>query len=232
LIFSKIGLKAFKNKTVKTNIQSIIKSISMKKVISLSAGVLFSMMMMAQENMPARPNGSMDTIPDRKWKNEKKANKNKMDTSMSNRWSDTSMRKNTWPDTSSANANNYLPATPAMPKSNDTATDLTRGTAAQGNRNASDTFPAQGNTYNNTNADTSTTTETSNAPTDRVMMIDEKVMVIRNGDSTLLADKIELESGAIVTRDGTVTFKSGTTTKLKNGQFINLNPADTKKEDK
>jgi len=55
-------------------------------------------------------------------------------------------------------------------------------------------------------------------------MKDDKVMVIKNGDTTLLADSIKLGSGAVVKSDASVRFKDGTTTVLKNGQFIALAP--------
>jgi hypothetical protein len=70
---------------------------------------------------------------------------------------------------------------------------------------------------------------------DRVVMTNDQVMIVKSGDSTLLADSIKLNSGAIVQKDGSVRFKDGTTTTLKNGQYISLNPSpatETKKTKK
>ena len=61
------------------------------------------------------------------------------------------------------------------------------------------------------------------------MMVQDQVVVIKKGDSTVLSDSIKLQSGAVVLKDGSVRFKNGTTTKLKNGQYINLNPAKKSK---
>lgn len=51
------------------------------------------------------------------------------------------------------------------------------------------------------------------------------MLVIKNGDSTLLQDSIKLKSGAVVNKDATVKFKDGASTILKNGQYIAMNPA-------
>ncbi|MEO5889776.1 MAG: DUF6799 domain-containing protein [Ferruginibacter sp.] len=89
-----------------------------------------------------------------------------------------------------------------------------------------------------TTTTTTTGTETATAATtkpveDRVVMKDDKIIVVKNGDSTELADSIKLSSGAVVKKDGSVIFKNGSTTKLKNGQFIGLNPpAEGKKTKK
>jgi len=94
---------------------------------------------------------------------------------------------------------------------------------------------ASSSTTTTTTATTTTaTTATKAAVEDKVVMIDDKVMLVQNGDSTELADSIKLKSGAVVKKDGSVRFKNGSTTQLKNGQFIDLNPepAETKKTTK
>jgi hypothetical protein len=76
-----------------------------------------------------------------------------------------------------------------------------------------------------TSSDTSATASSAAPVEDRVVMKDDQIYVVKSGDSTLLADTIKLASGAVVSKDGSVKFRNGSTTKLKNGQFIALNPA-------
>ena len=103
-----------------------------------------------------------------------------------------------------------------------------------------DTVPGnQGNVARSNNTDTipkrnsSSSGDTSDLSRqtleDRVMMVQDQVVVIKKGESTVLSDSIKLQSGAVVLKDGSVRFKNGTTTKLKNGQYINLNPAKKSK---
>ena len=93
------------------------------------------------------------------------------------------------------------------------------------NRNTMDTVPTNRELANRNSQTDSATNK--NQAVDRVIMKDDKVMVVKNGDSTLLADSIKLESGAVVTKDGSVKYTSGKTAVLKNGQYINLsNPVD------
>jgi hypothetical protein len=65
---------------------------------------------------------------------------------------------------------------------------------------------------------------------DRVMMKDGEMLVVKNGESTKLTDDIELPSGQVVTADGTVKKKDGTSVKLKDGQYIELKFAPAKKD--
>ncbi|MEP7141938.1 MAG: DUF6799 domain-containing protein [Ferruginibacter sp.] len=121
---------------------------------------------------------------------------------------------------------------------NDATVQFKDGTTAKlknGQSIALTTAPDESKSKTDTATATKTATTTSTSPAtvaeDKVIMKDDKVMVVMNGDSTLLADSIKLKSGAVVQNDGSVRFKDGTTTKLKNGQFIALNPppAEAKK---
>lgn len=64
---------------------------------------------------------------------------------------------------------------------------------------------------------------------DRVMMKNDTMYMVKNGENTLLEKNYKLESGAIVMVDGSVKYPSGKTVQLKNGQFIAL--AATKEMD-
>lgn len=67
---------------------------------------------------------------------------------------------------------------------------------------------------------------TSLAVTDRVMMKEEKMYLVKNGENTLLDKSYKLESGVVVSANGNVKFPSGKTVQLKNGQFIELRPIE------
>ncbi len=67
---------------------------------------------------------------------------------------------------------------------------------------------------------------TSIAVTDRVMMKEEKMYLVKNGENTLLDKSYKLESGVVVSANGNVKFPSGKTVQLKNGQFIELKPIE------
>lgn len=68
---------------------------------------------------------------------------------------------------------------------------------------------------------------TNNRITDRVIMKDDKIIVVKNGDSTLLEDSVTLESEAVIIKNGSVIYSSGKTVQLKNGQYISFsNPVD------
>jgi len=64
-------------------------------------------------------------------------------------------------------------------------------------------------------------------PTDRVIMKDDKMYMVKSGDSTVLDKSYKLESGAVVSATGSVKYPSGRTVQLKNGQFIELKKAVT-----
>ncbi len=59
-------------------------------------------------------------------------------------------------------------------------------------------------------------------PTDRVIMKDDKIYMLKSGDTILLQKSYKLESGAVVSTSGSVKYPSGRVVQLKNGQFIEL----------
>lgn len=64
---------------------------------------------------------------------------------------------------------------------------------------------------------------------DRVMMKDGEMMLVKNGEAVKMTDDIELPSGQVVGADGTVKKKDGTSVKLKDGQYIELKTVPVKK---
>lgn len=60
--------------------------------------------------------------------------------------------------------------------------------------------------------------------TDRVMMKDDKMYIVKNNESAILDKNYKLSNGVFVTADGSVNYPGGKTVKLKNGQFIELTP--------
>ena len=82
----------------------------------------------------------------------------------------------------------------------------------------------------NTSVTTTVTSDTTTkiALTDRIVMKDDKIFVVKNSESVLLEKSYKLENGVIVSSLGMVKYPSGKTAQLKNGQFIELKkPATT-----
>ena len=180
----------------------------MKKFISLSAAICLTAMAFAQDTIPTpqAKNFPKDTVP--------LVNKNAWkDTSLASTANSDSMAKK-WTDTTSLSGNNKLPDTTASAMATPTMTKK-------------DTVPTS-NAQANAAADTSGKQVVS----DRVMVKDDQVVVIKNGETTVLQDSITLSSGAVVTKDGTITYKDGKTKKLKNGQYIALEGSGGKKPKK
>lgn len=198
----------------------------MKKLLSLSIAVLITATAFTQDTIPATvnknlPGKGLDTMP--------KVNRNKLTLNPGNLVPDTSMHLQK-PDTSMSSAV-HLPDTlpgsavnKSLPNSNmDT---VNKSNALKGN------LPGSGDTISMQKAMATDNTQKDSAFAtkaiieDKVVMKDDKVMLIKNGDSTLLEDSIQLKSGAVVKKDASVKFKDGTTKQLKNGQYISLNPAE------
>lgn len=66
--------------------------------------------------------------------------------------------------------------------------------------------------------------------TDRVLMKEGEMVLIKNGEETKMQQAVSLPSGTVITPDGVVKKKDGTSVQLKNGQYIELKPAPVKKE--
>lgn len=67
---------------------------------------------------------------------------------------------------------------------------------------------------------------------DRVVMKDGELLVIKNGESAKMEKEIVLPSGTVIKTDGTLKKKDGSEIKLKDGQYIELPTAKKKKDDK
>ena len=212
----------------------------MKKFISLAAAGLISAMALAQDTIPATPRtsmpGKMDTMP-------KNRNLDKKDTSLNrnNKWQDTTAKKNrnmpdtmnnsvmnngkdssmanttAWPSDTSAMINNT-----GMENLNKKSTDsgMNNHGAVSGNtQNRMDTTKAMTKPMD-TRANMESSTREKGE--DRVFMKDGQMMLIKNGDSTLMDENVTLSSGGVVMKDGLVKYQNGKTVQLKNGQYINL----------
>jgi len=62
--------------------------------------------------------------------------------------------------------------------------------------------------------------------TDRILMRNDSLLIIQNGEATGLDKEYKLQSGAVVSIKGMVKYPSGKTVQLKNGQFIELTPSE------
>jgi len=204
----------------------------MKKLLSLSAGVLLAAVTLAQDTIPSpntttpnMPGTTMDTLPISKNATQDTAmnRPNQWQDSMVNRSSqDTAMSNAKWPDSSaghmdqidtSMHSSSKMPETSPSAKSNWPDTSMTGSTQKTTEASAMSTEKSTGSTLDG---------ESTKVVKDRVMMKDGLIMVIRNGESTPLEDKITLASGAVVMKDGSVTYSNGKTATLKDGQYINL----------
>jgi hypothetical protein len=103
---------------------------------------------------------------------------------------------------------------------------MTTSSTTQSNTSGNNT-----NTNTTSSSNTTTSADSTMIVTDRVIMRDDTMYIIKNGQSANLAETFKLESGATVSTDGTVTYPSGKTVKLKNGQFIEITKATTTNDD-
>lgn len=186
----------------------------MKKAISLYVAVMCGIVVFAQDTTAGKnnfpPNNNRDTVPGNSaW--------NKKDTSFSSKgqWPKDSVNKKTWPNTDST-----------LQHSGNMKTDSTNTTYQSGSQTGSTQ-----DTSTSTSSQKSTTTAADNKATDtvtltdRIMMKDDQMFMVKNNESSLLDKNYKLESGAVITTDGMVKYPGGKSVKLKNGQFIELAPA-------
>ncbi|MFT3679027.1 MAG: hypothetical protein QM791_02065 [Ferruginibacter sp.] len=186
-----------------------------KRVMALMSGLLITGAMYAHEakdtvpvnmnteNYPkTAPQSVPDTTPPNKWS---------LDTAAKWKQGDTS-RLNTIPDTP-ANAlnsnNNALPEPTAVPQ---------KETAADTNASVKENNPGE------KKSPAATTEEAEKKVSDRLLMKDGQMVVIKNGEESKMEKDVKLASGTLVMVDGTVKMKSGNVTKLKDGQYIALTP--------
>jgi hypothetical protein len=76
------------------------------------------------------------------------------------------------------------------------------------------------------------TAKTKKIVSDRVMMKDGEMLVIKKGVETKLEKSITLPDGNVVTADGTVKMPDGNSVKLKDGEYIGINPKKVIKKTK
>ena len=213
----------------------------MKKLFSLSVAAMLSAAAFAQDTIPNRQNSNpsnRDTIPG--------SNRNWNDTSNRSQTMDSTYQRRNYPDSmnndtssfnnrnqssdslgTSANQNsnwNSTTRSDSMSTSNSTQSNTT-GNNTTGNTTGNNTTGNNTNTTSSSN--TTTSSDSATIVTDRVIMRGDTMYIIKNGESTNLSETFKLESGATVTTDGTVTYPSGKTVKLKNGQFIEITKATT-----
>jgi surface antigen len=67
---------------------------------------------------------------------------------------------------------------------------------------------------------TNTTPQQNVKSHDGVIMKDGKLLMMKNGQTTQLTTDLTLDNGAVVKADGTVQAKDGTTTTLKEGDYV------------
>jgi len=217
----------------------------MKKVISLCAITMISVAAICQDTTLQKRNTG-DTIPGGnnmqadtfKWNSNNR--KDSMEQSNMN-----SNQNSAWPkgtDTIPGMKNNSLDTSRQQQPMEGSRDSLNRGLTPntssdtlngnQGNSNSGiDRKDSSTNNNNNSstsgnNSSTSKTSADSSATaekvSDRITMADDKIYVIKDGDSSVLSKEYKLSSGASVMPDGTVKYPTGKSVNLKNGQFIEL----------
>ena len=209
----------------------------MKKVISLSAVIMLSFIAFAQENAPkskshSNPNNNLDTVPKHNNLPKDTASKN-----WNNQHRTDSLNSNTSTNTMSSDSMNTSNSANSNPNTSGTMSSDS-SSMSHNNQNMDSTHNATG-TYNN-NSNTTTTTPKSTTIssedsikayektlTDRVMMKDDKMYLLKSGEATLLEKSYKLSSGAVVSTLGTVKYPGGKVITLKNGQFIETKTAST-----
>jgi hypothetical protein len=202
----------------------------MKKLISLSVVAMMSMAAFAQDTIPNRQNSNpsnRDTIPG--------SNKNWKDTSSMSRSQDSTYQRRNYPDSLNVDTTSFARKNSMNDSSATTTTDtdsLSTANSSQGATTNKDSMSTTSSTQTNTNTTTTTATaDSATVLTDRVIMRDDTMYIIKNGETTNLSETFKLESGATVSREGLVTYPSGKTVTLKNGQFIEITKVTTADND-
>ncbi len=82
-------------------------------------------------------------------------------------------------------------------------------------------------------ADTTVSTEKAPAKqkekvTDRVIMKDGEMLIVKNGEIAKMEKDVTLPSGSVIKKDGTLKKKDGSEIPLKNGQYIEIPSASGK----
>ena len=187
----------------------------MKKAIILStAAAMFSIAAFAQDTIPKNNKDSlqkkMNEVDSSLNSKQKNWDKDSMNTSKT----DSSLNKNI--DTSNTIGLNG---------------DSKMKSGADSSNNTGDTT---NNVAMNQRKDNKEMADTAAAVvlTDRVMMKEEKVYLVKDGENTPLEESYKMETGAVVSPQGKVKFPSGKMAQLKNGQFIELKSVEKPAEQK
>lgn len=224
----------------------------MKKVISLSAIILLGYAAFAQDSTSKsnpHPNNSLDTMP--------KSTSHPKDTSTKH-WNSPKHNDSTGTNTgantmnSGTGSNNTMPSD-SMNTNGNNAANGNNGTMSSdsssmshnNNHNNMDSMSKTSGSQNNSSNSTTTTTTNNTATitadsikayektlSDRVMMKDDKMYMLKDGEATPLEKSYKLSSGAIVSTTGTVKYPGGKVITLKNGQFIEIKPATATQTEK
>lgn len=140
-------------------------------------------------------------------------------------------------DTMHSKMDSTMPATLPKDKMDTTTLSGVNGSTMNSGSDSTDTSAkvSTGSSSQTLSATTSVTTDTTVkvSVSDRVIMKDGKVYLVKNNEPALLEKSYKLESGAIVSTTGMVKYPSGKSAQLKNGQFIELKKiviADVKKK--
>ncbi len=199
----------------------------MKKVISLFSISLIAITAICQDTSSMRRNpstGNFDTIPNMNNKQpdtSKWNNYNKDSTRLGNQNPSLDTTRQQQPMEGSRDSLNRG----ITPNTSSDTLNKNQGNSGMNNTDSSKMTNNTGNTNSSTTSgskDSSTTTTVAEKVSDRVAMADDKVYVIKNGDSSILNKEYKLSSGASVLPDGTVKYPTGKSVMLKNGQFIEL----------
>ena len=209
----------------------------MKKVISLSAVVMLSFAAFAQDTLSkghsnANPNNNLDTMT-------KHNNRLPKDTATKN-WNNPQHTDTTNTSTTSNTMSSDSMNTSNSANGNSTTGTMNHDSSSMSNSNHNMDNTGKNNGTTNSSTTSTTTTSTTNTAdsvkayektlTDRVMMKDDKMYMLKDGEATLLEKSYKLSSGAVVSTLGTVKYPGGKVLTLKNGQFIEIKPATTATE--
>ena len=156
---------------------------------------------------------------------------NKKDSSVSagkNQWPNDSTNKKGWPNND--NTLHQSNATKGDSSMNSNAQSSNRDSSTATYKKQEKKQDTSATSSSNMSADkkangSDASTSSKETLTDRVMMKDDKMYIVKNNESAILDKNYKLPNGVFVTADGSVNYPGGKTVKLKNGQFIELTPA-------
>lgn len=206
------------------------KILQMKKLLlSASITMMITAGSFAQDTIPPTQTPTvniLDTIPMNKsqkdsadWNDKTRSN---MDTTTLDRTksSQDSMQSKWQTESSTMNKDS---ATMSEKQNSDTLTSM--GNNADSVTNApteNSKANAMDSSASNNSQSTMDSAAKTEAVTDRVIMRDGAMFMIRNNESTPLTEEFKLASGTTIGTDGTVKYVSGKTATLKDGQFIEI----------